>query len=41
MFAALIEKLQRREDLTIDEAAAAMAEIMEGARRSLRRLPGC
>ncbi len=30
MFAALIEKLQRREDLTTDEAAAAMAEIMEG-----------
>ncbi len=30
MFAALIEKLQRREDLTTDEASAAMAEIMEG-----------
>ena len=30
MFAALIEKLQRRQDLTIDEAAAAMDEIMEG-----------
>jgi anthranilate phosphoribosyltransferase len=30
MFATLIEKLQRRQDLTTDEAAAAMAEIMEG-----------
>jgi anthranilate phosphoribosyltransferase len=30
MFAALIEKLQRRQDLTADEAAAAMDEIMEG-----------
>ena len=30
MFSALIEKLQRRQDLTIDEAAAAMDEIMEG-----------
>jgi anthranilate phosphoribosyltransferase len=30
MFATLIEKLQRRQDLTADEAAAAMAEIMEG-----------
>ena len=30
MFPALIEKLIRREDLTSDEAAAAMAEIMEG-----------
>jgi anthranilate phosphoribosyltransferase len=30
MFAALIEKLQRRQDLTVDEAAAAMDEIMEG-----------
>jgi anthranilate phosphoribosyltransferase len=30
MFAALIEKLTRHEDLTTDEAAAAMAEIMEG-----------
>ena len=30
MFSALIEKLQRREDLTVDEAAAAMDEIMEG-----------
>jgi anthranilate phosphoribosyltransferase len=30
MFAQLIEKLQRRQDLTIDEAAAAMDEIMEG-----------
>ena len=29
MFAALIEKLTRHEDLTTDEAAAAMAEIME------------
>jgi anthranilate phosphoribosyltransferase len=30
MFAALLEKLQRRQDLTVDEAAAAMDEIMEG-----------
>ena len=30
MFAQLIEKLTRHEDLTADEAAAAMAEVMEG-----------
>jgi anthranilate phosphoribosyltransferase len=30
MFSALIEKLQRRQDLTREEAAAAMEEIMEG-----------
>ncbi len=30
MFAPLIDKLQRRKDLTTDEAAAAMGEIMEG-----------
>ena len=30
MFAELIEKLQRRQDLSRDEAAAAMEEIMEG-----------
>jgi anthranilate phosphoribosyltransferase len=30
MFATLIEKLQRRQDLSRDEAAAAMEEIMEG-----------
>jgi anthranilate phosphoribosyltransferase len=30
MFSPLIEKLQRRQDLTVDEAAAAMDEIMEG-----------
>jgi anthranilate phosphoribosyltransferase len=30
MFAGLIEKLQRRQDLTMDEAAAAMDAIMEG-----------
>lgn len=30
MFSALIEKLQRRRDLTVEEAAAAMDEIMEG-----------
>jgi anthranilate phosphoribosyltransferase len=30
MFSALIEKLQRRQDLTSDEAASAMDEIMEG-----------
>src|SRR3954469_3326141 len=30
MFPALIEKLMRREDLTSEEAAAAMAEVMEG-----------
>lgn len=30
MFTILLGKLQRREDLTVDEAAGAMAEIMEG-----------
>lgn len=30
MFASLLEKLHRREDLTTGEASAAMAEIMEG-----------
>jgi anthranilate phosphoribosyltransferase len=30
MFSTLIEKLQRRQDLSVDEAAAAMEEIMEG-----------
>jgi anthranilate phosphoribosyltransferase len=30
MFAALIEKMNRRQDLSTSEAAAAMAEIMEG-----------
>ena len=30
MFAELIEKLQRREDLTADEAASAMSAIMDG-----------
>lgn len=30
MFAGLIEKLQRRQDLTIDEAASAMDAIMDG-----------
>jgi anthranilate phosphoribosyltransferase len=30
MFPALLEKLQRRQDLSIEEAAAAMDEIMEG-----------
>ena len=30
MFSALIEKLQRRQDLTVEEAAGAMDEIMEG-----------
>ena len=30
MFAPLLEKLQRREDLTVDEAAAAMDAVMEG-----------
>jgi anthranilate phosphoribosyltransferase len=30
MFAALIEKLQRRQDLTVDEAASAMESIMDG-----------
>jgi len=30
MFPTLIEKLARREDLTSDEAAAAMSEVMEG-----------
>src|ERR687898_924245 len=30
MFPGLIEKLQRRQDLTTEEASAAMNEIMEG-----------
>ena len=30
MLVGLIEKLIRREDLTADEAAAAMREVMEG-----------
>ena len=30
MFPALIDKLTRHEDLTSDEASAAMAEVMEG-----------
>ena len=30
MFSALIEKLQRREDLTVEEASAAMSAIMDG-----------
>src|SRR5438045_5174811 len=30
MFQKLIDKLTRQEDLTTDEAAAAMAEVMEG-----------
>ncbi|HEX6975284.1 MAG TPA: hypothetical protein VF147_12855, partial [Vicinamibacterales bacterium] len=30
MFAPLLEKLQRRQDLTIDEAASAMEAIMDG-----------
>src|SRR5262250_2153870 len=30
MFSSLIEKLLRRDDITTDEAAAAMSEIMEG-----------
>ena len=30
MFQELIEKLTRQEDLTADEAAAAMAEVMNG-----------
>ncbi|HEX2455376.1 MAG TPA: anthranilate phosphoribosyltransferase [Vicinamibacterales bacterium] len=30
MFSGLIEKLQRRQDLTVEESAAAMNEIMEG-----------
>jgi anthranilate phosphoribosyltransferase len=34
MFAALVEKLLRRQDLTVEEAAAAMDEIMEGRAQS-------
>jgi anthranilate phosphoribosyltransferase len=34
MFTPLIEKLLRRQDLTVDEAAAAMDEIMEGRAQS-------
>lgn len=33
MFAGVLDKLQRRQDLTVDEAAAAMDEIMEGRAR--------
>ena len=29
MFSGLIEKLQRRQDLTVEESAAAMNQIME------------
>ena len=36
MFAALIEKLVRHEDLSADEAAAAMREVMEGRAASVR-----
>ena len=41
MFDALIEKLVRHEDLTTDEAAAAMREVMEGARARCARPPCC
>jgi anthranilate phosphoribosyltransferase len=34
MFSALIEKLQRRQDLEVEEAASAMNEIMEGRAQS-------
>ena len=34
MFAALLEKLQRRQDLTVEESAAAMEEMMEGRAQS-------
>jgi anthranilate phosphoribosyltransferase len=34
MFPTLIEKLQRRQDLTVEEASAAMDEIMEGRAQS-------
>jgi len=34
VFPALLEKLQRRQDLTTDEAAAAMQEIMDGRAQS-------
>ena len=30
MFTTLLERIVRREDLTADEAAAAMREVMEG-----------
>jgi anthranilate phosphoribosyltransferase len=39
MFTALIDKLQRREDLTVEEAAAAMGEIMDG-RASAAQIAG-
>ena len=41
MFPALIEKLIRREDLTSDEAAGAMADVMEGRRRGHKLARGC
>ena len=34
MFPTLIEKLQRRQDLTVEEASAAMDELMEGRAQS-------
>jgi anthranilate phosphoribosyltransferase len=34
VFSALIEKLQRREDLTVEETSAAMAQIMDGGASS-------
>ena len=40
MFTALIEKLQRREDLTTDEAAAAHGRRSWTAARSPPRWPG-
>ena len=36
MFASLIEKLQRRQDLTQEEAAGAMDAIMEGRAQPAR-----
>jgi anthranilate phosphoribosyltransferase len=39
MFAALLEKLQRREDLTTEEASAAMNVIMDGGRSRRRSRP--
>ena len=40
MFAPLLEKLNKRQDLTTEEASAAMAEIMDG-RAQPAHIAGC
>ena len=41
MFPQLLEKLTRHEDLTSEEAAAAMTEVMAGRAAAARRSPAC